>query len=49
MMVVLNVDIDVDVDVDLVVGIVHCDDVQADSTGSGAKMEGSQCVEEAQR
>lgn len=43
MMVVLNVDIDVDL-----VGMVHCDDVQVDSTGSGARVEGSQCIEEAQ-
>jgi len=40
----LNLDIDVDL-----VGIVHCDDVLVDSIGSGARLEGSQCVEEAQR
>jgi len=45
MMVGLNLDIDVDL-----VGIVHCgDDVLVDSIGSGARLEGSQCVEEAQR
>lgn len=44
MVVVLDVYIGVDS-----VGIVHCNDVQADSTGSGARVEGSQCVEEAQR
>lgn len=44
MMVVLDLDMDVDL-----VGIVHCNDVLVDSTGSGARMEGSQCVEEAQR